>query len=603
MTPRLNGDDGHPRGGRSRSAAQPPTLSDMPWRVAKGVEGCDGWAVVKKDDGKVVACHKSRAKANAQIKALYANEAMTAAAVGGLARELLEGSDGMLGLTAASRPFESLTAAERFPQGPSARRRFEESKVKRYPKGTPVSGKVGGGWFAPGDRITGRTMVGNHEVEGEVVGENRFGPIIETTTGETLTVKDSTAVHAETSTIGLESRDPTTPAIHIGTEGELTGPTYFDQKSAENAARRMTEAGYPATAEATDMTDSEIGQVHVVKLQDGTYFGADSSDRLHEAAYADEYGPGIDYSRDPNTAQDIKNVAMIAGENYTLGELSDGQRERIAAFLIDKGHTPGEAAAIMLSKHSRWADDSQGYGAGNKFNSAAFKRYYESVKTLPYGGTDWLEEGRQMARETDLEGYAHFYGIDPAKLGVEPLDFDEGQITNYASPPQMPSMSARDVFHTSAQHAVRRGLESGRSTERTRARSVAGVLKEIEAGALPFTDRELADAVERMNRVDAGGPDRSVNEMMLEVVQGLAIKHGDRRRRRGVTAAAPFFDESRHPRHPKGTREGGRFRVGDLVRDVSTHPRELMRVVSVLDGGYATIASASSPSSRASAMR
>ena len=43
----------------------------MPWRVQKK----DGkFAVVKKDNGKVVGTHDTREKAEKQVRALYANE-------------------------------------------------------------------------------------------------------------------------------------------------------------------------------------------------------------------------------------------------------------------------------------------------------------------------------------------------------------------------------------------------------------------------------------------------------------------------------------------------------------------------------------------------
>lgn len=46
----------------------------VPWKVVKqGTQHC----VVKESDGKVVACHPTRAKALAQLRALYASEAGT----------------------------------------------------------------------------------------------------------------------------------------------------------------------------------------------------------------------------------------------------------------------------------------------------------------------------------------------------------------------------------------------------------------------------------------------------------------------------------------------------------------------------------------------
>ena len=45
----------------------------MPYRVGgKGTNGCKGYPVVK-EDGEVVGCHPTRARADAQLQALYAN--------------------------------------------------------------------------------------------------------------------------------------------------------------------------------------------------------------------------------------------------------------------------------------------------------------------------------------------------------------------------------------------------------------------------------------------------------------------------------------------------------------------------------------------------
>jgi hypothetical protein len=49
----------------------------MPYRVAKNKRLCPlakPYAVTKKDDGSLVACHASVSKANSQIAAIYAHE-------------------------------------------------------------------------------------------------------------------------------------------------------------------------------------------------------------------------------------------------------------------------------------------------------------------------------------------------------------------------------------------------------------------------------------------------------------------------------------------------------------------------------------------------
>ena len=47
----------------------------MPWHISKGAGDCSGWAVVKDSDGKVVGCHPTKAKAQAQLAALNINAA------------------------------------------------------------------------------------------------------------------------------------------------------------------------------------------------------------------------------------------------------------------------------------------------------------------------------------------------------------------------------------------------------------------------------------------------------------------------------------------------------------------------------------------------
>lgn len=46
----------------------------MPYHIDDANPGCNGYAVVKDDDGKVMGCHETRADAMAQMAALYANE-------------------------------------------------------------------------------------------------------------------------------------------------------------------------------------------------------------------------------------------------------------------------------------------------------------------------------------------------------------------------------------------------------------------------------------------------------------------------------------------------------------------------------------------------
>ena len=46
----------------------------MPWHIAQDVGDCDGYAVVKDDDGSIAGCHTTKSDAQDQLAALYASE-------------------------------------------------------------------------------------------------------------------------------------------------------------------------------------------------------------------------------------------------------------------------------------------------------------------------------------------------------------------------------------------------------------------------------------------------------------------------------------------------------------------------------------------------
>lgn len=111
--------------------------------------------------------------------------------------------------------------------------RFDPTKHPRYPKGVREGGR-----FRPGDMISGMSVVGNHPVEGEVVGENRFGPIISNEAGDQITVKAETAEFTGDS--GLE------PSEH-----ELEGTPAWLQSEAKTADEAYYKATRPREAVAT----------------------------------------------------------------------------------------------------------------------------------------------------------------------------------------------------------------------------------------------------------------------------------------------------------------------------------------------------------------
>lgn len=46
----------------------------MPWRIERNFGDCNGYAVVKEGTSEIEGCHKTRAEAVAQQRALYASE-------------------------------------------------------------------------------------------------------------------------------------------------------------------------------------------------------------------------------------------------------------------------------------------------------------------------------------------------------------------------------------------------------------------------------------------------------------------------------------------------------------------------------------------------
>ena len=99
-----------------------------------------------------------------------------------------------------------------------------------------------------------------------------------------------------------------------------------------------------------------------------------------------------------------ERVASAASVGYMADDYGEDEWRKVAQFLLAQGHSEHEAEAIMVSKHARWADDSEGRGNGKPTGAAAFKRYYARIR-LPHG-TTWEDEGRLLALETpsELEG-------------------------------------------------------------------------------------------------------------------------------------------------------------------------------------------------------
>lgn len=93
----------------------------------------------------------------------------------------------------------------------------------------------------------------------------------------------------------------------------------------------------------------------------------------------------------------VARVMVRTESAYMREDYGDSAWRLCATFLFNRGHAEDEVVAILLSKHMRWADDSQGRGAGKAANSAAFGRYYVANADR---GFDWLADGRTLAAQS-----------------------------------------------------------------------------------------------------------------------------------------------------------------------------------------------------------
>ena len=81
--------------------------------------------------------------------------------------------------------------------------------------------------------------------------------------------------------------------------------------------------------------------------------------------------------------QQYITMAMSETENaYMRESYGDAAWRKCVEFLYREGIDWFAAVDILMSKHMRWADDTEGRGDGRRTNSAAFKRYYANSKPL-----------------------------------------------------------------------------------------------------------------------------------------------------------------------------------------------------------------------------
>lgn len=101
-------------------------------------------------------------------------------------------------------------------------------------------------------------------------------------------------------------------------------------------------------------------------------------------------------------------VAEATADAYMADDYGEAAWRACALLLLRRGYTERETAAILRSKHMRWADDAEGRGEGNRTTSGALARYLDRVER-----TDWRIDGQtfrehvrtELVPETPPESY------------------------------------------------------------------------------------------------------------------------------------------------------------------------------------------------------
>lgn len=99
-----------------------------------------------------------------------------------------------------------------------------------------------------------------------------------------------------------------------------------------------------------------------------------------------------------NKASLVDSIDQATSTAYMRDDYGTSWKQCIR-LLLTYGLSPKQVEAILLSKHMRWADDSEGKGNGNKTNSAAFERYLTSWMMVK-GAQAWQVEIEQLTSET-----------------------------------------------------------------------------------------------------------------------------------------------------------------------------------------------------------
>ncbi len=106
----------------------------MPWHVEQNRPDCDGWAVVKDDDGTLAGCHPTEQAAAEQMQALYVNEPDMAVADCPPGQHKMPDGTCMPDMAMAAEPMTVMPAAE------NPRFRTASARIREIIDGPPEAG-------------------------------------------------------------------------------------------------------------------------------------------------------------------------------------------------------------------------------------------------------------------------------------------------------------------------------------------------------------------------------------------------------------------------------------------------------------------------------
>lgn len=383
-------------------------------------------------------------------------------------------------------------------------RTFDESKVRRIARG-----QHGGGRFTVKENAAGRSEVVSPD--GKKV-------------AETTDPKDAEKIASEkNAAYGLDGGGKTPP-------GQLLGLT-IDQADEMFRDGRLGEADYEAFRHvwAKNAADPESPNVRGWLATPEDPAVLDRVKALDERVLLDRQARDLGFPRDASLSNEElsgKILDRVSEPGFQPGVddapatvVENAMSDPVEGpFTYPSGWTgrydPKEGRYIGMDDIYMPADFDPSRDAGSSMVQPDPREIYGDreidVRGKPGGLFDPGTEGQQARRARLSEATTV-----PA---YSPEGFFSGESES--------SIRPRDAFKYSTEAAIRRAQESSSSLSKAKAESARRVMEMIDRGEIRVTDADLAQALERMNRVDAGGPDRSVNDMMLEAVQGIAIRNG-----------------------------------------------------------------------------